>query len=847
MHLARHVIRTVTETAPAALLRSETNLLPFAGTVEESRRTTTIGSHEALDTALRTGLHDEWKALVANDPLASLFQTTGWCLPWYHAYADAFDPFVITVRENGQLIGLVPMTVERATRRLLFASDTMADYRDIVALPGHRAAVVDALIGAWLDGRFSNTLQVGFIDPASDTPRLMADACARRGLKHLVGHQPCYRWFPPAGKPSAQKFLNWFKRQGDVSFDVVTSEDAWTRFRDAYYRQHSLRQVQAGRERAFDDPRRAALYEQLFHSTEIQPHATAFTLNGELLAGHFGFVWRDVLLLGPPSIHLEHEQRSPAVILLSWIIQNASQLGLSGFDLTIGDSEFKKRLGNQCVQLTTVEVFRSRWTYWTRLARKRVMDAVKSVVARVAGPDAWKTKVKPVGEALAHKALRAREEGILSTIKTLASTLVTAIAERRVGNVYVLEPSTLRAVEPRLTSPAAFEVHDNRVEDLLLWHGASLTTRSAITHAARSYARARNTNRTLHTVTIDGRLAGWGYSFYPTEPVQLTETPGATLAFPPQTVSLYDFHVVPEFRGRRIYEAFLAHVARSRFAEGAPRAYASALTSNLASRAGLERVGFRIVARNVHRRLLKSASVRTEHVDTTSDSYESYLKDEWLLFASDKTRQEEARHAASGVEVRSVLDVGCGGGQDLIPFAAPGTRCVGIDVSHASGVWAARQFAESRADASVRFTTGAAEHLPFADATFDLVLCRVAIPYTDNRVALAEIGRVLRPGGLLLLKTHSARYYLRKLLDGVRRRSPLFCIHAIRVLVTGSLYAVTGRQPRGGVLLRETFQSRGRVEQALREGGLSIDGELRDSNPWTPSFRVVKHGIAARP
>jgi CelD/BcsL family acetyltransferase involved in cellulose biosynthesis/GNAT superfamily N-acetyltransferase len=609
MHFAQHVIRTVTNPAPPALLLRETNILPFDGTREGAQRATAITSLPALESALGEGLHAEWTALVAADPLASVFQTPGWCIPWYRCYADEYDPFVITVRVGGTLVGLVPMTVERATRRLLFASDTMADYRDIVSLPEHRAAVVDALIGVYLEGRFSNPLQVGFIDPASDTPQLMAAACARRGLKSLVGHQPCYRWFPPAGKPSAQKFLNWFKRQGDVSFDVIAGEEAWTRFRDAYYRQHSLRQVQAGRERAFDDPRRAALYEQLFHSTEIQPHATAFTLNGELLAGHFGFVWRDVLLLGPPSIHLEHEQRSPAVILLSWIIQNASQLGLAGFDLTIGDSDFKKRLGNQCVQLTTVEVFRSRLTYWTRLARRRVMDAAKRVVARVAGPDAWKAKVKPLGEQIAYKLARVREDGLLASIRAAVAAAVTSVFERRVGHVYAIEPGGVQAVAPKLNTGDVIEFHENRVDDLLLWDQASLTTRSDMTQAARSYARCRNTGRTLHTVVINGKLAGWGYSYYPTEPAQLTETPGATLEFEPKAVSLFDFHVVPEFRGRRIYQALLTHILQMRFAEGAVRAYITVLEANAPSRVAIERVGFRVVARNLYQRLLKRESL----------------------------------------------------------------------------------------------------------------------------------------------------------------------------------------------------------------------------------------------
>src|SRR6187401_2896104 len=117
-----------------------------------------------------------------------------------------------------------------------------------------------------------------------------------------------------------------------------------------------------------------------------------------MLAGHFGHVWRNVLLLGPPSIRLEDEQRSPAVILLAWIIQNASELGLSGFDLTIGESDFKKRLGNQCVQLTTVEVYGSKVAYAQRVAGSKIVATARRIVSRVSGEDAWKEKIKPAAE-----------------------------------------------------------------------------------------------------------------------------------------------------------------------------------------------------------------------------------------------------------------------------------------------------------------------------------------------------------------------------------------------------------------------------------------------------------------
>lgn len=568
--------------------------------------TTCITDLAALEAAVQDGPLREWRRLAEEAPHASLFQTPGWCMPWYRCYHDDYSPFVVAVTVAGELVGVVPLAVERGSGKLVFASDSMADYRDIVALPEYRALVVRELLNVFRQGRFPDPLQIGWLDPQSDTRSLLEDICREEGLRFRVRHQPCYRWFPPPPqKPSAQKFLNWYKRQGTVDFEVVDSHDAWSNFRDDYYRQHSLRQIQAGRERAFDDPRRTALYEQLFNSDEVQRHVTAFRLDGRLLAGHFGYVWRDVLLLGPPAIRLEDEQRSPAVILLAWIIQNAERLGLRGFDLTIGDSDFKKRLGNQCVELTAVDVYASRWAYFRQRVRSAVMNGAKALVARVAGADAWNDHVKPAFEKLAYKRARLREEGLSRAIETLARALASAVWERRRGHIYAITPGEMRPVSARLGAGERLEFHENRVEDLLLWHGTSLTTASDITQCARSYSRCLASGRTLHTVILNDRLAGWGYSYYPDRPAELTETPGAVLEFPAGAVSLYDFHVLPAFRGRRIYQALLAHILGQRFAEGAPAAFITVLESNAPSRVAIERVGFRLTGANEYRRFLR--------------------------------------------------------------------------------------------------------------------------------------------------------------------------------------------------------------------------------------------------
>lgn len=223
-----------------------------------------------------------------------------------------------------------------------------------------------------------------------------------------------------------------------------------------------------------------------------------------------------------------------------------------------------------------------------------------------------------------------------------------------------------------------------------------------------------------------------------------------------------------------------------------------------------------------------------------ADDLQSYLSDEWLIFARDPGRREAARRAVGDITITRVLDVGCGGGQDLVPFAQPGVTLVGADIDVETVRWAHGRVASSLPEARISFIASAAEQLSLASGSFDVVLCRVTIPYTDNRAALAEMSRILRPGGVLLLRTHRPRYYVRKFLDGIRQRSPLFSIHALRVLLSGTIFRLTGRQPRGGLVLRESYLTTAMLKRELAPLGLELDAELEDTHPLAGSYRIRK-------
>jgi SAM-dependent methyltransferase len=104
------------------------------------------------------------------------------------------------------------------------------------------------------------------------------------------------------------------------------------------------------------------------------------------------------------------------------------------------------------------------------------------------------------------------------------------------------------------------------------------------------------------------------------------------------------------------------------------------------------------------------------------------------------------KHLAPVETGRRILDAGCGTGNNLAHFRARG-RAVGVDLSED-----ALRFCRSRGVLATRASVLA---LPFGPAAFDLVTSFDVLYHrwvTDDRAAVAELARVLAPGGLLLVR-----------------------------------------------------------------------------------------------
>ena len=149
------------------------------------------------------------------------------------------------------------------------------------------------------------------------------------------------------------------------------------------------------------------------------------------------------------------------------------------------------------------------------------------------------------------------------------------------------------------------------------------------------------------------------------------------------------------------------------------------------------------------------------------------------------------------------LDAGCGDGRYLAALAAElPPRRAGCDLSERI-----LETARQRVDADFRQAN--LEALPFADGEFDLVFCSQVIEHVlDADLALAELARVLRPGGHLVISTDNAHNVVTKTINAPR---------------TAAVAMLRLRGARGQIESPATAYTRPTFRALLEGGGFTVE------------------------
>jgi SAM-dependent methyltransferase len=161
-----------------------------------------------------------------------------------------------------------------------------------------------------------------------------------------------------------------------------------------------------------------------------------------------------------------------------------------------------------------------------------------------------------------------------------------------------------------------------------------------------------------------------------------------------------------------------------------------------------------------------------------------------------------------------VLDVGCGSGEQLERLRQAGLDTLG-------GEPTAPRVDEHIAPC-VRTNSGVADHQRVESRSFDGLVCKVVLPYTDERKAIGEWARVVRPGGRVRASYHGAGYYLRYLTNGPGLAPR---VYGARSIANTWWYALSGRRLPGFV--GDTlYQSSTRLADYYREFGFALERDV---------------------
>ena len=297
-----------------------------------------------------------WDSLAKQTAHVSVFQEPAFVNSWHDAYKQYFEPiFVLGTDISGNLVGLIPLTIDKETNKLMHAGGWHAEYHGWLAEPTHEQIFMPQAMAAIKQQFPLSTWQWTFLPPRCNTDWLKSRMLVTNGIyanielteSPLLDLHDEEKLTKILKSKSIKSKINRLKRLGELRIERIVSKERVEQLIDQIavlvnFRHEAVHQVAP-----FEtDFLQKEFYLERSNNLE-ENHFSILWMGDKLLAFHYGAIDQDTIYIGLTAFDPTVSKHSPGVIFLIYLAQLLQQEGIRYIDLTPGGDEYKERFSNQ--------------------------------------------------------------------------------------------------------------------------------------------------------------------------------------------------------------------------------------------------------------------------------------------------------------------------------------------------------------------------------------------------------------------------------------------------------------------------------------------------------------------
>ncbi len=326
-----------------------------------------------------------WDNLVYQSDFPDIFATAGFARAWWRAYGQSRNMNLVVVEDGAGTPRLIaPFQAKKDTpKNWELIGRPRGDYNNLIMAAGDQESL-NCLFG-WLKCQpdwemltlrripGQSTVLHFFEHPYDATLSKLEKLQYWLKISSWLVYQEARHEHPICSGTAYQQMhdvlqrehhrrkTKWFKTQGDFAYQVITDLAAIKAYLPQFFELHIREWRKKPKASFLSDPINRDFYNYIVDEMASYDalRFDLITLNGVLIAAHFGFNWAGRLYYWLACFDSNYAKGSPGRLLLGNIIHSALQLDLKELDMLFGMETYKQDFRSEIRETGAITIYRS--------------------------------------------------------------------------------------------------------------------------------------------------------------------------------------------------------------------------------------------------------------------------------------------------------------------------------------------------------------------------------------------------------------------------------------------------------------------------------------------------------